>query len=239
MLSRKRAEVKAPWLGSRCLNGNHLAKHYLENKKKENLLNDLKAWTLVEGPCSPAVVAFLAARDFFPDGIEAIAWLHFNSNIEAIDHRNVIVVWSEWYQREFHSSGHSVQPLIRRTEGHVVAKRRRYQTSIARMVGIKLDFAAPVSSDTVSLLYGLIGCVQGYQLPRINGPVQTWWMEIEVAFVAVRTAGHPIWTLTRHLRVSACWRDDHGSRASVDDVNAPLARGTREQKTQCNCDNLH
>ena len=153
----------------------------------------------MEGPCSPAVVAFLAACNLFSDGIKAIAWLHFNSNIEAIDHRNIIVVWPEWYQSEFYSSGHPVQPLIRRTEGHVVAKCRRYQTSITRMVGIKLNFAAPISSDTVSLSYGLIGCVQGYPLPRINGPVHTWWVEIEVALVAVRTAGHPIWTLTRHL----------------------------------------
>lgn len=167
------------------------------------------------------VVALVTTRSFFTYSVKTSARLHFNGNVEAVDDRNIIKVWTKWYQSELNCSGDSVQTLVRRTKWLVVAEGRSYQASISRVICVEFKLPAPICHNTVPLSNRLIGSIQRDLLSWVNRPVIPRHFKIEIALVVDWIACHARAISARHLCVTPCWGNDHRPWASVDDINAP------------------
>ena len=75
---------------------------------------------------------------------------HFNSNVEAVDDGDIVVIWAEWDKSKLDGGSHAVEPLIGRTEVLVVAEGRWDQSAILSMVRVELDLPAPLGKDPVA-----------------------------------------------------------------------------------------
>ena len=75
---------------------------------------------------------------------------HFNSNVEAVDDGDIVVIWAEWDKSKLDGGSHAVEPLIGRTEVLVVAEGRWDQSAILSMVWVELDLPAPLGKDPVA-----------------------------------------------------------------------------------------
>mmetsp|Transcript_79905 Transcript_79905/g.191912 ORF Transcript_79905/g.191912 Transcript_79905/m.191912 type:complete len:239 (+) Transcript_79905:1368-2084(+) len=131
---------------------------------------------LMEGTSTPTVIALEAARGFLRRLREGGIWLHLNSNVEAVDDGDIVVIWAEWDKSKLDGGSHAIEPLIGRAEVLVVAEGRWDQSAILSVVRVELDLPAPFGKDPVALLNRLVRRVHDQCLTRSYRPVFSWLM---------------------------------------------------------------
>ena len=75
---------------------------------------------------------------------------HLNSNVEAVDDGDIVVIWAEWDKSKLDGGSHAIEPLVGRAEVLVVAESRWDQSAILSVVRVELDLPAPFGKDPVA-----------------------------------------------------------------------------------------